>query len=120
MLAGRLSLEAGNDPGQREKYAWELLDATPKQEYDNAERRFILDFASRILRVDAPEASRELKEAFNVETVSLREAVREIEIEEAVEEKAFDVARTLLARQIPINVIVEATGLDEDDILALG
>jgi hypothetical protein len=34
MYAGRLSLESGDDVTLREKYAWEILNTTGKQEYD--------------------------------------------------------------------------------------
>jgi hypothetical protein len=48
VLAGRLSLDAGNDVELREKYAMEILNTTGKQDYDKSERLFILELNLRI------------------------------------------------------------------------
>jgi predicted transposase YdaD len=39
--------------------------------------------------------------------------VREIQIRDAKEEKAIEVARKMLAKSVPVETIAEYTGLDE-------
>ncbi|MDR3279225.1 MAG: hypothetical protein LBT23_01825 [Synergistaceae bacterium] len=51
--------------------------------------------------------------------IPIDEAVREIQIRDAKEEKAFEVARKMLARKMSVGDIVDLTGLDEQDILSL-
>jgi hypothetical protein len=123
VLAARLMLEAGESPLNREKYARELLKIMRERDYDDIRKRFILDFVGRIFRVRDSDISPELRGEFMMQWIPISEARRELAIqdakEEGAEEKAFSVARTLLARHIPINVIAEATGLNENDIIAL-
>ncbi|MDR1515123.1 MAG: hypothetical protein LBS45_05460 [Synergistaceae bacterium] len=119
MYAGRLSLESGDDLALREKYAWELLNTQGKEGYDNRQRKFILEFVGRIFRLSDPRISEGLKEAFKLQTISLEQYVAEIDKEEARMEGKFEVARKMLARRMPIDDIVDITGLDERDILSL-
>jgi hypothetical protein len=83
----------------------------------------ILDFVGSIFRVRDSDISPELRGEFMMQWIPISEARRELAIQDAKEEgageKAFSVARTLLTRHIPINVIAEATGLNENDIIAL-
>ena len=55
-----------------------------------------------------------------MQLIPIDEAVREIQIRDAKEEKAIEVARKMLDRKMPVGGIVELTGLDEQDILSLG
>jgi hypothetical protein len=119
VLAGRLSLEAGDDIGRRERYAWEILETTATYEYDKRSTRFILDFSKGIFRLTDSEISEELKGAYQMKMLSLDEYVQQIAIEEAKEEGKFEVARSMLADGLPAETIRKYTGLDESDILAL-
>ncbi|MDR3354286.1 MAG: hypothetical protein LBO21_04555 [Synergistaceae bacterium] len=135
MHAGRLSLESGNDAALREKYAWELLNMTSGQGYDKRQRKFILDFAGRIFWLNGPGISRDLKEAYEMQTISLEEYSKRIAEEAAMIQGKFEgkiegkiegkfegkieVARKMLARKMPINEIIDITGLNEKDILSL-
>ncbi|MDR1915652.1 MAG: hypothetical protein LBQ58_03640 [Synergistaceae bacterium] len=119
MYAGRLSLESGDDVALRERYAWELLNATSDQEYDKRQRKFILEFVGRIFWLNDPQISQKLKEAYKMKTISLDEYVREIDKEEAKMEGKFEVARSMLADGLPAETIRKYTGLDEGDILSL-
>ena len=131
MYAGRLSLESGDDPALREKYALEILNAIGEEGYDKRQRKFILEFADRIFRLSDPRISKGLKEAYKMQTISLEQYVAEIDKEEArmegemkgmekgEEKKAFDVARTMLADGLPAETIRKYTGLDESFILSL-
>ncbi|MDR3353477.1 MAG: hypothetical protein LBO21_00400 [Synergistaceae bacterium] len=119
MYAGRLSLESVNDIAMREKYARELLDMTSERDYDKRQRRFILGFANRIFWVDGPGISQELKEAFEMEIITLEEYSKRIVKEEGMEEKAFEIARSMLADGFPAETIRKHTGLDESSILSL-
>jgi hypothetical protein len=123
MYAGRLSLESGDDVALREKYAWELLNMPGGERYDKRQRKFILEFVGRIFRLNDPRISEDLKEAFKLQTISLDEYVKQIDIEEAMmigEEKGkFEVARSMLADGFPAETIRKHTGLDENSILSL-
>jgi hypothetical protein len=121
VLAARLSLDAGDDVELREKYALEILNTTCEQDYDREKRLFILEFSRRIFRLNDPKISRKLKEEYEMQTVPLREYSRQIKLgiarEEGKEEKAFEVARKMLARNMSISDIIDLTGLDEKDIV---
>ena len=118
LYAGLLSLGSEKDIALREKYAWELLNMTTEQEYDKAQRKFILEFVNRIFWIDDPEISNTLKEAYNMKTIPLKEYVAMLDREEArmegelkgksegklegklegKVEATFEVARRMLAR----------------------
>jgi hypothetical protein len=127
VYAGRLSYESGDDLALREKYAWELLNIPDEEGYDKRQKKFILEFVGRIFRLSDPRISEGLKEAFKLQTVSLEQYVAEIDKEEAwmegmekgEEKKAFEIARTMLARKMSISDIVDITGLNERDILSI-
>jgi hypothetical protein len=127
MYAGRLSFESGDDLALREKYAWELLNMADEMSYDNGQRKYILEFSERIFRLKDPKMSNELREAYNMKTIPLRELSNELSKEEGImigeekgkEEKAFDVARSMLADGLPAATIRKYTGLDESSILSL-
>jgi hypothetical protein len=123
MYAGRLSLESGDDLALREKYAWELLNTTGEEDYDNRQRKFIFEFVGRIFRLSDPKISEGLKEAFKVKTVPLSKYAEEIAKEEGViegmEKGKFEVARSMLARRMSVSDIVDITGLNERDVLSL-
>jgi hypothetical protein len=143
MYAGRLSLEIGDDVELREKYAWEILNATTEKHYNKKERKFILEFAERIFWLRDPKIDAKLKEEYKVKTIPLSEYVAEIAkeeglmeameigmergmekgmekgIEKGMERGKFEVARKMLARDMSVGDIVDLTGLDEGDVLAL-
>jgi predicted transposase/invertase (TIGR01784 family) len=131
MYAGRLSYESGDDVALREKFAWELLNMADEMSYDNNQRRYILEFAERIFRLKDSKMSDELREAYNMKTVSLKELSNALSKEEGImigkeeglekgkAEKAFDVARSMLADGLPAETIKKYTGLDESSILSL-
>jgi hypothetical protein len=119
MYAGRLSLESGDDLALREKYAWELLNTTREDDYDKAQRKFILEFAGRIFRLNDPRINEGLKEAYKMITIPLSKYAEEIAKEEGKEEKAFEVARSMIFDGLPTEMIRKYTGLDESSILSL-
>jgi predicted transposase YdaD len=55
-----------------------------------------------------------------MQLIPIDEAVREIQIRDAKEEKAIEVARSMLADGLPAETIRKYTGLDESSILSLG
>ncbi|MDR1579184.1 MAG: hypothetical protein LBS35_02405, partial [Synergistaceae bacterium] len=95
--------------------------------YDKRQRKFILEFVGRIFRLRDSRISDDLKEAFKLQTISLDEYVKQIDIEEAMmigEEKGmekgkFEVARSMLAEGFPAEIIKKCTGIDESSILSL-
>jgi hypothetical protein len=123
MYAGRLSLESGDNVALREKCAWELLNMPGGESYDKRQRKFILEFVGRIFRLSDPRISEGLKEAYKLQTISLEQYVAEIDKEEArmegMEEKAFEVARSMISDGLAIEPIRKYTGLDEGSILSL-
>jgi hypothetical protein len=123
MLAGRLSLDAGDDTGLRGKYAWEILNTTGEQDYDRKKRLFILDFSRRIFRVNDPRMDQELKEVYEMQTIPLREysqqVKRELDKAEGREEGKVEVARSMLADGLPAETVRKYTGLDEKEIRAI-
>jgi predicted transposase YdaD len=120
VLAGRMSLEAGDDVKSREKYAWEILNMTGDRDYDKEQMKVILNFSRGIFRLNEPEISEKLKEAYKMKTIPLEDYVREIVREEGREEGKLEVARSMLADELPVEMIRKYTGLEKDDILSLG
>jgi hypothetical protein len=78
MYAGRLSFESGDDLALREKYAWELLNMPGAEGYDKRQKKYILEFMGRIFRLSDPRISEDLKEAYNLQTISLEQYVAEL------------------------------------------
>jgi predicted transposase YdaD len=70
-----------------------------------------------------PKISQKLKEVYEMQTVPLREYSQqvksELDREEGKEEKAFEVARSMLADGLPAELVRKYTGLDEKNILAI-
>ena len=58
-----------------------------------------------------------------MQLIPIDEAVREIQIRDAMEEgmekKAFEVARSMLTEGLSVEIIEKFTGLDKEDILTL-
>jgi hypothetical protein len=106
MYAGHMSYESGDDVALREKYAWELLKMPCEEGYDKRQRKYMLEFTGRIFRLGDPGISEGLRETYKLQTISIEQYVAEIDKEEArmegKEEKAFEIARTMLARRMPI------------------
>jgi hypothetical protein len=123
VLAGRLSLDAGDDVKRREECAWELLQTTMEADYDKRSRRVILVFSRGIFRLEDPKVSRELKEAYEMQTIPLDEYVKRIVLEEAeekgMERGKLEVARTMLAEGLSPEIVVKCTGLGKSEILSL-
>jgi hypothetical protein len=131
MYAARKSYEIGDDEDLRKKYARELLNFANDESYDDRQRKYILDFSKRILRLKELEMSDDLKEAYNMKMISLEEASEEIVRQEGIMigvkkgvkkgkvENQFETARRMLARNVPISDIVDFTGLKEQDVLTI-
>jgi predicted transposase/invertase (TIGR01784 family) len=139
MLAGRLSLEAGDDAGAREKYAWEILNTTGEQSYDKDKKLFILDFARRIFRLRDPRINPKVKEAYAMQTIPLREYSQQVKLDNAREDGREDgieegiakgrvegrvegikkVARSMIAEGFSAEAIRRCTGLEEKEIVAI-
>ncbi|GHV56675.1 hypothetical protein FACS1894216_20780 [Synergistales bacterium] len=123
MYAGRLSLESGDDAALREKYAWEILNTTSEREYDEKQRKFILEFAARIFWLKGPGISEDLKEAYKVRTITLEEYSKQVSEEaarmEGEEKKAFEVASNFLKMGLPVEQIARGTGLSVEEISSL-
>ena len=124
ILAGYLSLNAGDDLELREKYALEILNTTMERNYDREKSLFILKFARRIFRLKDPRISEKIKEAYNMQTIPLREYQEQVRLEhareegreEGREESVLEIARSMFAEGIPIEIIKKCTGLEEKDI----
>ena len=111
MLAGRLALDAGNDPKLREQYAIEIAETVAEDD----KRIFILDFARRILRLYDDEISEQVKGVYKVQTIPLEEYRKQIRLqgerEVAREEAIEEMSRKLLADGVPPAVVAKNSGL---------
>jgi len=120
VLAARMMMAAKGEPQHREKYARELLKIMREREYDNKKKRNILRFIGHILRLQDKDISSKVRGEFLMQFIPLSEYQRQSQIEDIKEEKAMEVASKLLAKGLSVDIIKECTGLDEDDIIALG
>ncbi|MDR1873777.1 MAG: hypothetical protein LBQ90_02020 [Synergistaceae bacterium] len=119
ILAAKRMLDAGENPGDRGKYSLELLSLTKARGYDTGKMRTIQKFIYRILRIGDKKIDPKVREAWKMQLIPIDEAVREIQIRDAKEEKAMEVAYSMRAEGLSIETIKKCTGLDESDILAL-
>jgi hypothetical protein len=97
--------------------------------YNLNQRRLIIFFSKGIgiFRVDSSDISDQLMEKYNMLTESLEEALKktfkelfEVEcIEKGKEESQYEVARKMLADDLPIDFIAKYTDLNEKAILSL-
>jgi hypothetical protein len=120
VLAARMMIAAKGNPAIREKYALELLKILRGRDYDNKRIRFIMKFVGNVLKVKRDDIDPKVRREFEMPWVPVSQVQREIEIEDIKEENSMEIARKLLAKGLSIDIIKECTGLDEDDILALG
>ncbi|MDR1875846.1 MAG: hypothetical protein LBQ90_12640 [Synergistaceae bacterium] len=102
----------------------EILDAiTGEGTYDKKKRLFLLEFSRKIFRVADPQMDQKLKEAYKMQTIPLQDYSQLIKTgiarEEGKEEKAFEVARSMLADGFPPETVRKYTGLGEKEILAI-
>jgi two-component sensor histidine kinase len=125
-----MSYESGGDVALREKYARELLNMPGEKGYDKRQKKFILEFAGRIFRLSDPMIREDLRESYKLQTISIDEYLKQLDIEEAMiikeeammegmEKGKFEIARKMLARRMSVSDIVDITGLNERDILSL-
>ena len=99
--------------------------------YDTDKTRDIQRFIYRILRIDDENIAPKIREVWRMRFIPIDEAIKEIRIRDAREEglekgkaegkfeATFEVARKMLARNMSVSDIIDLTGLDESDILAL-
>ncbi|MDR0356050.1 MAG: hypothetical protein LBJ64_10020 [Deltaproteobacteria bacterium] len=96
---------------------------TERRGNDDRRRKFILEFAHRIFFLNVPAISQEVKvkEAYKMQTISLKKYSALMDIEEARElgelEAKTEVARAMLANNMSVNDIARMTGLEEHDIM---
>jgi hypothetical protein len=120
VLAARMMMAAKGEPQYREKYAGELLKIMRERDYDNAKKIAVLRFIGRILRMQDKDISSELKGEFLMQAIPISEYRKQLAIEDAKEEKAMEVASKMLSKGVSVELIKEFTGIDEEDIIALG
>jgi hypothetical protein len=123
VLAAALMLEAGDDPNYREKYARELLSLMRKRKYDKLKKKVILNFVRRVFRLQDDDISQSVKEEWRMRTIPIEEAAKEVWIrhatEEGIERGRIEVARSMRAEGISLDIIKKCTGLPEGEILGL-
>ena len=79
-----------------------------------------MKFIGNVLNVRSEDISVELRREFYMQWVPTSEVQRRILIEDAKEEAMIEVARSMLAEGLSIELIKKCTGVDEEDIFALG
>ena len=120
VLAARMMMEAKGEPKRRANYARELLKIMRERDYDNKKKWAILFFIGHILRLQDGDIDSELRGEFLVQIIPLSEYQKQSEMEYLKEEGKLEVARNMLADGFSAEQIRKYTGLDEEDILALG
>jgi predicted transposase/invertase (TIGR01784 family) len=124
VLAARMMIAAKGKPASREKYAMELLKILRERDYDKKRIRFIMKFVGSVLQVKQDDIYPKVKGEFEMPWVPISQVQRELEIEDAKEEGKeagkMEVARSMIAKGFSVDIIKECTGLDDNDILALG
>ena len=119
VLAARRMLDAGGDPEKRGLYSMELLKLMRERGYDAKRMRSLQKFVYRILQIKDKKIDPKVREVWSMQLIPIDEAIREIEIRDAKEEGKIEVARSMLADGLSLEVIGKYTGLDKEDILAL-
>jgi predicted transposase/invertase (TIGR01784 family) len=135
VLAAKRMLDAKGNALKREEYSFEILDLIKKRELDDNKIWLFQEFAYKILQIDKEDINPRIKEAWKVQFKPIDEVVKDIYVraakeegikqgleqglEKGLEKKAFEVAQKMLSRNVPVSDIVDMTGLNEKDILAL-
>jgi hypothetical protein len=127
VLAAALMLEAGDDPNCREKYARELLGLMMERNYDKRKKKAILNFVRRVFRLQDDDMSQGVKEEWRMKAIPIEEAAKEVWIRHAREEwmergmeaEKVEVARSMRAEGLSLDIIKRCTGLPESKILGL-
>jgi hypothetical protein len=120
VLAARMMIAAKGKPAPRQKYALELLKILRERGNDNKRIRFIMNFVGSVLQVRRDDIDPNVKGGFEMPWVPISQVQRELAIEDIKEEGKMEVARSMLLGGVPLETIKKYTGLDENDILALG
>jgi predicted transposase/invertase (TIGR01784 family) len=139
ILTGKRMIEAKRAAAKRGAYSLELLDLIRERNWSEEKAWSFRRFAYRLLQIDKDDIDRKVKEVWKMEFVPISEVVREIHIRDAREfgreegmekgiekgrelgreEGILEVARKMLARQMPIREIVDLTGLNEGEIQSI-
>ncbi len=123
VLAARKMLEAEGDPEKRGVYSLELLKLLRERGYDLRRTRNLQKFIYRILRIKDSSIDQKVKEVWRMQFIPIDEAVREIQIQDAMEEGMekgkIEVARSMFYDGFSPEVVRKYTGLGREDISAL-
>ena len=143
ILAAKKMLAAGGKAHKRGKFALELLDLLNARGYDDERAESLQRFVSHILQIKADDIDIKVKEKWEMLGIPISEARKEIHVrvateqgvekgrkegmekgrkegmEKGMEEKALQVARSMLDDGVSPEAIQKYTGLDMENILAL-
>jgi hypothetical protein len=119
VLAGKRMLDAKGRPKEREEYSLELLDLLESKGLKEEKAWSIKRFIYRILQIGGEDINPKVREVWKMRFRPIDEVIRDINIQEAKEEKAFEVARNFLAEGIPPAVVAKNTGLSLSDIQSM-
>jgi hypothetical protein len=119
VLAAKRMLEARGKAPERGEYSLELLDLIGKRNLEDEKTWSFQRFTYRLLQIDKDDIDPKIMEVWKMQFRPIDEVVRDIHIRDAKEEKALEVARSMLADGLPAETIRKYTGLDESSILSL-
>jgi hypothetical protein len=127
LLAAKMMLEAGGEAAKRGEYSIELLELIGERNFDGEKAWSFQNFAYRLLQIDKDDIDPKIKGVWKMQFRPIDEVVRDIHIryaeeygrKEGKEEKAFEMARSMLADGFPAETIMKHTGLNESSILSL-
>ncbi|GHV39892.1 hypothetical protein FACS1894187_20340 [Synergistales bacterium] len=136
VLAAKRMLDARGKAEKRERYSLELLDLIKARELEAKKAWSFQNFVYRILRIGEQDIDPKVKGVWKMRFRPIDDVVKDIYLryarEEGLEEGReegreaglkkgkFEVARSMLAEGLSADIIKKCTGLNKEDILALG
>jgi len=119
VLAGKRMLDARGKPSERGNYSLELLELTEARGLEPEKAWWLKNFIHRILRINDKDIDPKVKEVWKMKFRPIDEVIRDLNIRDAKEEKALEVARNFLAEGFAPEVVAKNTGLTMEDIRGL-
>jgi predicted transposase YdaD len=98
-----------------------------ERNYDRRKKKAILDFVRRVFRVQDDDMSQSVKEEWRMRAIPIEEAANEVWTRHAKEEwmergmeaEKVEIARSMRAEGLSLDIIKRCTGLPESEILGL-
>jgi hypothetical protein len=119
VLAAKRMLDAKGKAEKREEYSLELLDLVESKSLNEEKAWSFKRFIYRILQIDREDIAPKVKEVWKMKFRPIDEVIKDINIQEAKEEKAFEVAKNLLLNGVSIEITARSSGLPVEEVRSL-